>query len=162
MHPLTPDQIRSSLVNCSRGQAKALTLPPVDQIDWGNLDYLGWRDSRAPLRAVLVAERPEGPVGVALRIPNAGARPRASAMCNLCQCTQPADGVVLFSAAKAGESGRLGNSVGTYICADLACSLYLRGLLPLEMKYGLGVPLQERVDGLQSRLERFLASVHSS
>ena len=108
VHPLTPDQIRLSLINCSRGQAKTLTLPPVDQIDWGNLDYLGWRDPRAPLRAVLVAERPEGPVGVALRIPNAGARPRASAMCNLCQCTQPTDGVLLFSAAKAGESGRSG------------------------------------------------------
>jgi hypothetical protein len=39
---------------------------------------------------------------------------------------------------------RCGNSVGTYICADLACSLYLRGLLPLERSYGQDRPLEDR------------------
>ena len=29
-------------------------------------------------------------------------------------------------APRAGKAGQQGHSVGTYICADLACSLYLR------------------------------------
>ena len=32
-----------------------------------------------------------------------------------------------MTARKAGKSGQLGNSVGAYVCADLQCSLYLRG-----------------------------------
>ncbi|GAA0259843.1 hypothetical protein GCM10010492_70990 [Saccharothrix mutabilis subsp. mutabilis] len=33
----------------------------------------------------------------------------------------------LMTAREAGKEGQLGNSVGIYLCADLACSLYLRG-----------------------------------
>jgi hypothetical protein len=32
-----------------------------------------------------------------------------------------------MTARKAGAAGREGNSVGVYMCTDLACSLYLRG-----------------------------------
>jgi hypothetical protein len=35
--------------------------------------------------------------------------------------------VSLFAARRIGNAGKLGNTVGTYICADLACSLYVRG-----------------------------------
>jgi hypothetical protein len=32
-------------------------------------------------------------------------------------------------APRSGKAGQQGNSVGTYLCTDLACSLYLRGIL---------------------------------
>jgi hypothetical protein len=48
-------------------------------------------------------------------------------MCSLCLTTHPADGVSLMTARKAGRAGREGNSVGLYMCTDLACSLYVRG-----------------------------------
>jgi len=47
-------------------------------------------------------------------------------MCSLCLTAHPGDGVSLMTAHKVGESGRKGNSVGTSICTDLACSLYVR------------------------------------
>jgi hypothetical protein len=39
-----------------------------------------------------------------------------------------AGGVTLMTARRAGPDGRQGNSVGQYLCTDLACSLYARGL----------------------------------
>jgi len=44
--------------------------------------------------------------------------------------------IALFVAAHAGTAGRQGNTVGTYICADLACSLYIRGIKDLELPQG--------------------------
>ena len=37
------------------------------------------------------------------------------------------DGVSLMVAPRAGRAGQQGNSVGTYICSDLTCSLVVRG-----------------------------------
>jgi hypothetical protein len=34
---------------------------------------------------------------------------------------------MLMTARRAGAAGRKGDSVGDYICTDLACSLYTRG-----------------------------------
>jgi hypothetical protein len=153
MRQLDPTEIRRSLVNCSRTRAAGLSVPPAADVDWANRDYFGWRDAKAPLRAYLVVDRNPSAVGIELRLPASGLRTGRSAVCNLCRCTQPSDSVLLFSAAKASRSG---NSVGTYICADLACSLYLRGLLPLERPYGQDSPLEDRVEGLSRRLEAFV------
>jgi hypothetical protein len=48
-------------------------------------------------------------------------------MCSLCLTTHTSGGVALMTARRTGEAGRLGNTVGQYLCADLACSLYIRG-----------------------------------
>ena len=56
--------------------------------------------------------------------------------------------MALLSARRAGESGRNGNTVGQYICSDLACSLYVRG-----KKVSAGTLLDETLD-LESRIAR--------
>jgi hypothetical protein len=155
MRPLSASEIRASMVNLSRTKAAAMTVPPVDEVDWDNRDFLGWRDAKAPLRAYLVTDHDARLVGVSLRVPGVKGR-SSSAVCNLCHSAQPGDAVLLFSANKV---GRAGDSVGTYICADLACSLYLRGLLPLEVRYGQSTPLEERVAGLRERVAAFVGAV---
>jgi hypothetical protein len=128
MMPLTEPEIRASFVNCSKGEAKRLTLPrDLAEQPWEDLDFLGWRDPRAPERAYLVTEVDGGPLGVALRCPTPSTRLPRRNLCSFC-LTSPAGGVVLMVAPRAGKQGQQGNSVGTYICADLACSLYVRGL----------------------------------
>ena len=47
-------------------------------------------------------------------------------MCLLCQTAQGGDSVSLFTARRTGKAGRIGNTVGTYICADLGCSARVR------------------------------------
>jgi treble-clef zinc-finger protein len=128
MRPLTEQDIRASFVNCSKGEAKRLPMPrDLDQRPWAQLDFLGWRDPGAPDRSYLVTERDGGVVGITLRYPSSQRGFLHRSMCSLCLTTRPGGGVSLMTARKAGAAGREGNSVGVYMCTDLACSLYVRG-----------------------------------
>jgi hypothetical protein len=128
---LTEQQVRRSFVNCSQGEAKALTLPKdFAVLDWAGLELLGWRDPRAPLRGYLVLDAPDGPVGIAVRAADTRMSSRTAAMCLLCQTARSGDAVSLFTARRTGEAGRNGDTVGTYMCADLACARRVRTEVP--------------------------------
>lgn len=129
MRPITEHDVRLSFVNCSKGEAKRLSLPKdFAELPWDDLDFLGWRDPGAPERAYLVAERGGRPLGVALRTtPKSFRGFTTRGMCSLCLTTRAGGDVSLMTARRIGEAGRQGNSVGQYLCADLACSLYVRG-----------------------------------
>ncbi|MEQ4724683.1 FBP domain-containing protein [Nonomuraea sp. B19D2] len=129
MRSVTERDIRTSFVNCSKGESKRLHLPrDFTDSSWEDLDFLGWRDPGAPERAYLVAERDGGLVGIALRVTSSASRGFTSrSMCSLCLTTHTSGGVALMTARRTGEAGRQGNSVGQYLCTDLDCSLYVRG-----------------------------------
>lgn len=129
MNPLSENEIRGSFVNCSKGEARRLNLPRgLAELPWEHLDFLGWRDQGAPDRGYLVAEHAGELVGVTLRVPSVRRSLTKTNVCSLCLSAHAGSGVALLAARRAGVAGREGNTVGTYICADLACSLYLRGL----------------------------------
>jgi hypothetical protein len=158
---LTEQQVRRSLVNCSQGEAKALTLPKdFGDLDWTALELLGWRDPKAPLRGYLVVETDEGPVGIAVRAAESRMSSRTSAMCLLCQTTRSGDTVSLFTARRTGAAGRNGNTVGTYMCADLACSHRVRTEIPpwLQDRDPAEV-IAERAAELGERVKGFVAAV---
>jgi hypothetical protein len=128
MRPLTDHDIRNSFVNCSKGEAKRVAVPrDLDERPWDDLDFLGWRDPGAPDRSYLVTEREDRLVGLTLRLTSGHRGFLHRSMCSLCLTTHPGGGVSLMTARKAGAAGREGNSVGLYMCTDLACSLYVRG-----------------------------------
>jgi len=155
MEPLTEPQIRAAFVNCSKGEAKRLSLPrDLAVMPWPDLDFLGWRDPQAPERAYLVAELSGQPVAVTLRCPGPGPLQKKTSMCSLC-LTSHTGGVTLMVAARTGKAGQQGNTVGTYICGDLACSLYVRGL---KAVVGLGGRPPERLT-LEEKVERTMANV---
>lgn len=55
MHSLTAEEIRSSFVNCSKGEASRLPMPTnLASTRWDQLDFLGWSDPGAPRTAYLV------------------------------------------------------------------------------------------------------------
>ncbi|MEI5097503.1 FBP domain-containing protein [Streptomyces sp. PmtG] len=129
MNPLLEKDIRAALVNCTKGEARRLSLPAgFPETPWSDLDFLGWRDPKAPERGYVVVERQGGLVGIALRA-SSGVKRSAmkSSICTVCVTPQAGSGITLLVAPRAGEAGRQGNSVGLYVCADLACSLYVRG-----------------------------------
>ncbi|MEU1116621.1 MULTISPECIES: FBP domain-containing protein [unclassified Streptomyces] len=129
MQPVSENEIRTSFVNCSKGEARRLTLPAgFAETPWSDLDFLGWRDPKAPDRGYVVTWRDGEPVGLALRA-STGVRKSMfkSSICSVCVTPQSGSGITLLVAPKAGAAGRQGNSVGLYVCADLACSLYVRG-----------------------------------
>ena len=164
MDALTEAEVRESFVNCTKGEAERINLPgPLDEIYWEHIDFLGWRDPKAELRAYLVVPMPTGPVGIVLRRPqNRGGRSlMRSSMCSICLTVHAASGVTNFVAAKAGAAGRAGNSVGNYICADLQCSRYVRGTLRSEAAITMEESLDpaEKVLRLRANLEGFARTV---
>jgi hypothetical protein len=161
VHALTEAAIRRSLVNCSRSEAAAMT-PPRDlaEFDWPSLDVLGWRDAKAELRGYLVHEADDGVVGLALRAADTKMSSRRSAMCLLSHEVQTAAAVSLFTARRVGAAGRNGNTVGTYICADLACSLTIRIPPPAhDMQPDPAEIVERRIATLQTRLGAFTDTV---
>jgi hypothetical protein len=128
VRPLTDAEIRASFVNCTKGEAKRLNVPRDLALQpWDDLDYLGWRDPQSPGRGYVVAEVEGVLTGVVLRAPERTLGQARKSLCSLCLTQHTAGGVALMVAPRAGKSGQRGNTVGTYICSDLACSLYVRG-----------------------------------
>jgi hypothetical protein len=160
MKPLTDADIRASFVNATKGEIDRMPLPGLHEVIWDSREYLGWRDPGAPLRGYLVHWAGDRPVGILLRASEPSLRPGISAMCVLCRTPQPSGQVTLFSAPRAGETGRNGNSVGTYICDDLACSIIIR-ILPAAhpMQPDPAEVLEKRIAGLSERVASFTADV---
>ncbi|MFH9397652.1 FBP domain-containing protein [Streptomyces sp. NPDC017556] len=156
MKPLTEQEIRTAFVNCTKGEAKRLSVPrDLADRPWGDLDFLGWRDPQAPDRAYLVLVSDEGPVGIQLRSSDAASWQTRRSMCSLC-VTVHTGGVSLLVAPRAGKAGQQGNSVGAYMCSDLACSLYVRG----KKDAGVGSRLRESLT-LEQQIERTVVNVEA-
>jgi hypothetical protein len=74
-------------------------------------------------------------------------------MCSLCLTTH-SGGVSLMVARRAGRAGQQGNSVGAYMCDDLACSLYVRG----KKDAGAGARLHETLT-LDEKIRRTVTNL---
>ncbi|MEI3848441.1 MULTISPECIES: FBP domain-containing protein [unclassified Microbacterium] len=158
MRPLTEDDVRSSFVNASPDELRLVALPHDFVLtDWDHLDFLAWRDPRTRSRGYVIAEIDGEPSGVVLRAAEGTSRGRA-AMCNLCHTMQPADQVVMYTARRAGEAGAHGDSVGTYICADLSCHETVRLAAPLAPNE-VRASVDRKIDGTRRRAEAFVGRV---
>lgn len=161
MKQLTEQEIRAAFVNCTKGEAKRLSVPrDLGDHPWDDLDYLGWRDPQAPGRAYLVTELEGAARALVLRRPGHTSGQGRHSMCSICLTVHDGN-VSLMVAPKAGRAGQEGNSVGVYLCDDLACSLYVRG----RKDAGFGarlhetIPLEERIQRVAVNLAAFLAKV---
>ncbi|MGY5764254.1 FBP domain-containing protein [Brachybacterium sp. DNPG3] len=159
MNTLTEAQIRSAFVNASKGEAKRATLPDLDQIAFEDIDYLGWQDAKRP-RQHYVALEVDGELAV-LQLRGTETGPGRKVMCAWCE-----DGVsgASFVAPLAGEAGRRGNTIGTLICADFACSANVRRPpAPYELRTEdpalLEYHRQMRIEGLRERSAAFVRTV---
>ena len=163
MKPLTPADIRASFVNATRGEAERVPMPGLHDVIWADREYLGWRDQQAHQRAYLVHWADDRPVGILLRSSEFSLQPGIAAMCSLCRITRRSDEISLFSAPRSGQAGRDGNTIGTYLCDDLACSHLIRILPPAHpMQPSPDQRLATRTAGLTSRMQAFTASVMNS
>jgi treble-clef zinc-finger protein len=163
--PLAEAEIRRSFVNCSKGEAKSLSLPTgFGRVDWSEMDFFGWRDPKAPLRAYIMVEREGHLIGIALRTASPGrSQIRSAMMCDLCRTVHEAGSAGLFVAPVAGESGKQGNTVGLYLCGNLACSAYVRGTRRSSVRPQANdaVPLADRIAVMTANLNRFVDRVVS-
>lgn len=156
MKPLTEEDIRSSFVNATDGELDRLPIPGLHETLWNEREFLGWRDPQAARRGYIVHWMSGKPTGILVRAAPGTMRPGIAAMCSFCHSPQPATQVRLFTAPRAGEAGRNGNTIGSYICEDLACSLLIRvappHLNPPEL-------IARRGEALLGRVHSFTANV---
>lgn len=157
MLALTEDQVRAALVNATPDERARFAAPlSLVLADWDHLDFLAWTDPDFRGRGYVVVEHDGVPTGVVLRAAS-GARPSA-AMCNLCHTMQPGNQVALFTARRAGEAGERGDSVGTYMCADLGCHDNVRLAAPLAPSE-VRANVDRRIDSTRERVEAFVERV---
>lgn len=158
MRPMTEDEVFDSFVNATDEELRVAALPHnFPLVEWDYLDFFAWADPHARGRGYIVAEIDGEPTGIVLR--RAQGRSRvAQAFCNLCRTMQPGNQVALFTARKAGDEGRQGNSVGTYICADLSCHENVRLALPLAPnEYRASIDMT--IDSTARRSRDFVAQI---
>ncbi|RXR22778.1 FBP domain-containing protein [Oerskovia turbata] len=160
MIPLTEKQIRASFVNASRRESSQLTLPSdLADLRWDRLDYLGWVDRKAPLRAYAVVPVDDTLVGLALRAPE-GAASRRRAVCAWCEDVVATDDVSLYVVRRAGAAGRNGDTIGTLICTTFECSKNVRRK-PTVVEAGQDPAglVERRIEGLRERSAKFAREV---
>ena len=162
MRPLTENDVRGAFVNATDDELRVMEMPhDFVLVDWDYLDFFAWRDPHTPRRGYIVVETDGRLEGIVLRATDPG-RTR-SGMCNICHTLQPGNQVSMFTARRAGERGRRGDSVGTYICADLSCHENVRlahPLAPNEVRPPGQVDM--RLDGTRRRMHAFVARVLES
>ena len=156
MEALTEQQIRASFVNATSDVVERMPLPGLHETVWQDREYLGWLDPTFAQRGYIVYWREGKPFGIVLRSASSSMSRGISAMCSLCRTHQPGNQVSLFTVPKAGQAGRDGNTIGTYICSDLACSTIIR-IVPPPSAF-LPDPsdvVSDRSSGLLDRLDNF-------
>lgn len=127
MHALTENQIRAAFVNATKREVAQATMPDLDAVRWDRLEYLGWRDRKAPLSAYVVLELDDTPVAVLLRAAEPStSRARRKALCAWCEDVVVTDDVTMYVARRAGAAGRKGDTIGTLICTHFICSTNVR------------------------------------
>lgn len=157
MHAIDESAIRASFINASRKEASSVTLPAgFATVDFDTLDFLGWSDPKMPRRAYVATHLEDGsPVSALLQ--QAEQRTLARAQCSWCQDVTLRNDVQLFVARKAGPAGRKGDTVGTLICANFACSTNVRMLPPLAYEgYDRETARELRILQLQENVQGFI------
>lgn len=149
MRRLEKSEIQGAFSSRERKKLK-ISIDP-DKVDWENIDFLGWVHPSGHL-GYIVYEQDESLIGLVLERNKPGGITKG-AMCNLCMTVHGSRGVVLFTVKVANQDA----SYGTYICADLQCSLYVRGLKPLspnQMRETISI--EAKVARLKRNLEKFI------
>ncbi len=161
MKPLTREQIVGSLVNMSEVDLRVMSFPGLHETLWDEREFLGWRDAHHPTKGYLVFWVGNDARGLMVRSAESSMPAGRSALCALCHTQQPAPQVSLFVAPKTGEEGARGNTVGTYLCADLSCSAMIRIVATVPGVTAAQDTLTLKSDSIRQRLENFSRRVIS-
>ncbi|QAY72472.1 FBP domain-containing protein [Agromyces protaetiae] len=159
MHPITDAAIRASLVNATKRERTDLTLPKgFADLDFDRLDFLGWRDPKLPRQAYVVAEIDGEFVGAVLRL--AEGKTRTRPQCSWCEDVHLPNDVVFYTAKRAGDAGRKGDTIGTLVCADFECSRNVRKLPAMAYTgFDREAARDRRVEALREHVTSFVRDI---
>jgi hypothetical protein len=134
-----------------------LTLPKLDGIAWGNLDFLGWCD-RSGDKAYLAFENDGEVSGLVLDRMMVRSSNARSFMCAICRTLHSMRGIANFTYRSRRGPGY--HTLTHMFCANLQCSLYVRGLIsPDVSQFYETITVERKVERLLSGVERILDSI---
>jgi len=122
MRKLSKEEILSSF---SKKQRRKVKIPDLKNIQWEDIDFLGWIHPSGHL-GYIVYNFKSSLVGLVLSRTKPSNPSKRAIMCHLCKTVHSTSfGVLLFTVQSYCNPK---NESGNYICADLQCSLYVRGI----------------------------------
>ncbi|WP_296192251.1 FBP domain-containing protein [uncultured Microbacterium sp.] len=159
MHALTEAQIASSLINATQSERKNITVPEnFGETAWDAIDFYGFRDRKLALAGYVIVELDGVPTGLVLR--QAESTPRARAQCSWCNDIKLPNDVVLFTAKRAGDAGRKGDTVGTLVCDRFQCNVNARKRPPLAyVGFDVEAARVARVEAMREHVTEFVRAV---
>ncbi|MBF6572693.1 FBP domain-containing protein [Nocardia farcinica] len=161
MRPLTRDEVRAAIADTDPGER--VRLPTwFDEVTWDRIDYLAWRDPRAPVRAYLVTDIDGTALGALLRqCPSQPALASRALMCDLCRATRRFNEVSLFTARRPAKDKRHRLSTrGLHLCTDLDCHTTVTTPPPTGPHDPPAADvIAARREGLRARTAAFLCSI---
>lgn len=148
MRPLTKEEILSLF------SKKEIKIPDLSLIDWENLDFLGWVHPSGHLGFVvyefsgkprgIILERSSHSIGSGIK------------MCSWCHTLHTSSGVKLFSY----RIPKSKITIGDYICADLQCSLYIRGIKKTNIsQMPENISLEKKIQRCRKNIEYFFSII---
>lgn len=153
MSPLSRNEIFALY---TKKEQKDLRIPDLSKTDWKNLDYFGWRHPSGHL-GYIIYEYLGNLRGLVLT-PGRGSGRLIPKICSWCTTPQLGDRITSFSTPSKIDSNR---SIGNYVCADLECSLYIRGLKQTgSAKLSETLNIVERSLRLRANLDNFFGLVY--
>ncbi|NMD56772.1 MULTISPECIES: FBP domain-containing protein [Tsukamurella] len=162
MDPVSQQQIIDAFRGATKSEVKRVTFPAdFDDIDFGKLEFLGWRDKKIPRRAYVSVPTGDGLVTILLT--QAEAKPKAKAMCTWCRDVNISSQAVLYTVRRGGPAGRKGDTIGVLVCEDFSCAANARKLPPAFHK-GTDTELirEQNLADLRRRVNGFVAEVLST
>lgn len=156
MLPLNEKQIRTSFINASLRERKAVTLPAgFEDLDWESMDFLGWRDGKIPNFGYVVGEVDGAPVGVLMR--QLDGKTNGRPQCSWCEDVDLPNDVVFFNAKLGGQAGRDGDTIGMLLCAKFECQKNVRMFKSLPyVGFDQEAERERRIGVLREHLSNFL------
>jgi hypothetical protein len=132
-----------------------LTLPVLSEINWVELDYLGWIHPAGHLGFVVLESPNDGRLrGIRLHRSRRNARKPRLEMCSWCHHVHRTNGTAMFTVSVRGSEGR--HTLGNAVCKNLDCSLRIRNLVSPDtyMKETLYEPA--KIWRMQQSMHRWL------
>lgn len=162
MDPVSQQQIIDAFRGATKSEVKRVTFPAdFDDIDFGKLEFLGWRDKKIPRRAYVAVPTDGGLVAILLT--QAEAKPKAKAMCTWCRDVNISSQAVLYTVRRGGSAGRKGDTIGVLVCEDFSCAANARKLPPAFHKGTDTDQIREQnLADLRRRVNGFVAEVLST
>lgn len=154
---LTPLTVEDAMLAFPIKKRRFVVMPKFETINWNVLDYLGWSHPSGHLGYVIYNDGLSTRGIILEKTKMTGVqKPR---MCSWCLTVHRGCGVNLFS----GQTEYNKNThIGEYVCSNLNCSLYIRGILKADacqMRESLGT--DEKAKRLQANVRSFFDMIYT-